>query len=99
MLGYAFDGYPILAPYEYCADTADATCVNGLREIKSAYQYTGTGAYTTEAAFDHNNYVAGYNGSTLDQCNGKTVNGNYAYYATRQFPYYLACYRGTATAN
>ena len=99
VLGYAFDGFAILAPYEYCANPADSTCVNGVREIKSAYQYTGTGAYTTEPAFDNNAYVAGYNGSTLDQCNGKTVNGTYAYYATRQFPYYLACYRGTATVN
>ena len=99
VLGYAFDGFPILAPYEYCTGTADATCVNGVREIKSAFQYTGTGAYTTEPAFDNNVYVAGYNGSTLDQCNGKTTDGTYAYYATRQFPYYLACYRGVATAN
>ena len=98
VLGYAFDGFPILAPYEYCSNGADSTCVNGVREIKSAYRYTGTGAYTTEAAFDNNVFASGYNGSTLDRCNGKTDgNGSYAYYATRQFPYYLACYHGTAT--
>ena len=42
--------------------------------------------------------VAGYNGSSLDRCNGKSDgNGGYAYYATRQFPYFMACYYGTAT--
>lgn len=98
VLGYAFDGFPILAPYEYCSNKADASCVNGVREIKSAYRYTGTGAHTTEPAFDYNVFVAGYNGSTLDRCNGKSdSSGSYAYYATRQFPYYLACYYGTAT--
>ena len=98
VLGYAFDGFPILAPYEYCSISSDASCVNGVREIKSAYRYTGTGAYTTEAAFDNNVFVSGYNGSTLDRCNGKTDgNGGYAYFATRQFPYYLGCYYGTAT--
>jgi YHYH protein/Repeat of unknown function (DUF5648) len=98
VLGYAFDGFPILSPYEYCSNATDSSCVNGIREIKSAYRYSGTGAYTTEAAFDNNVFVAGYNGSTLDRCNGKSDgNGGYAYYATRQFPYYLACYSGTAT--
>jgi hypothetical protein len=100
VLGYAFDGFPILAPYERCvsAGTADTTCVNGVREIRSAYRYTGSGAYTTEPAFDANVYESGYGGSTLDRCNGRLdADGKYAYYATRQFPYYLACYRGTAT--
>jgi hypothetical protein len=100
VVGYAFDGFPILAPYERCTNSgsADSACVNGIREIKSAYRYTGTGAYTREPAFDFNVYESGYGGSTLDKCNGKVdADGNYAYYATRQFPYYLACYRGTAT--
>lgn len=100
VVGYAFDGFPILAPYEYCSTLGDATCVSGIREIRSAYKYTGTGAYTTEAAFDFNVFEAGYGGSTLDRCNGRVnSDGSYAYYATRQFPYYLACYRGTPTVQ
>jgi hypothetical protein len=99
IVGYALDGFPIKAPYESC--TAGSTaCVDGVREITSAYQYTGTNAFTTEAGFTVNTYVAGHNGSTLDKCNGKTdASGNYAYYATRQFPYYLACYTGTKTTQ
>ena len=44
--------------------------------------------------------IAGYRGLTqynFDNVAVKATHGNYAYYATRQFPYYLACYHGTAT--
>ena len=99
VVGYALDGFPIKAPYVSCT-TASADCINGVKEISSAYKYTGTGAYTTEPAFSNNAYQAGYNGSPLDACNGMTdSNGKYAYYATRTFPYYLACYVGTKTAQ
>lgn len=95
ILGYALDGFPIKAPYEYCRRGSKG-CKKGVREIRSAYKYIGTGDYTTESAFDANVYQAGYKGSRLDQCNGMTDSrGQYAYYATRQFPYYLACYTGT----
>lgn len=98
VVGYAFDGFPVKAPYEACTTGAD--CVNGVREIVSSYKYVGTGAYSTEQASTANSYVAGYNGSTLDSCNGKTdSSGNYAYYATKAYPYYIGCYTGTPTAN
>lgn len=32
--------------------------------------------------------------SDLDDCNGKTVNGEYRYYVTRDWPYYMGCLRG-----
>lgn len=99
ILGYALDGFPIKAPYLSCAP-GSADCVNGVREISSAYKYTGTGAYTTERAFNTNIYQAGFNNSPLDACNGMTdSSGKYAYFATRNFPYYLACYVGTKTAQ
>ena len=99
VIGYALDGFPILSPYESCT-TGTTGCVNGVKEITSAYKYTGTGAYTKENAWTYNTYQANYNGSTLDQCNGKVgSNGSYAYYATRQFPYYMGCYKGTRTAQ
>ena len=98
VVGYAFDGFPVKTPWEAC--TAGADCVNGVREVVSAYKYIGTKSYSTEDATVFNIYEAGYNGSTLDKCNGKTdANGNYAYYATKTYPYYLACYTGTATSN
>ena len=99
VIGYALDGFAILSPYETCT-SSDASCVNGVKEITSAYKYLGSGAYTTENAWNYNTYQANYNGSTLDQCNGKIgSNGSYAYYATRQFPYYMGCYKGTKTTQ
>lgn len=32
--------------------------------------------------------------SNLDACHGRTVNGNYRYHMTSDFPYYLGCYKG-----
>jgi hypothetical protein len=98
IVGYAFDGFPVKTPYETCTSGTD--CVNGVREIKSAYRYIGNNSYGTEDASVYNVYEAGYNGSTLDACNGKTdAAGNYAYYATKTYPYYLGCYTGTPTTN
>lgn len=31
----------------------------------------------------------------LDKCHGTTVNGNYRYYMTTEFPYILGCFKGT----
>ena len=97
VVGYAFDGFPVLSPYVSCTDTA-SDCINGVREIDSAYEYRGTSLHTDKAS-TVNVYVAGYGGSPLDACNGMTTNGNYAYYATKSYPYFIGCYAGTATAN
>jgi hypothetical protein len=35
-----------------------------------------------------------------DECNGRVQpDGSYAYYATRDFPYFLGCYMGTAASS
>ena len=98
IVGYAFDGFPVKSPYESCTTGAD--CVNSVREIISAYRYIGSANYSTEDATVYNVFEAGYQGSTLDACNGKTdASGNYAYYATKRYPYFVGCYVGTATNN
>jgi hypothetical protein len=98
VVGYAFDGFPVKTPYESCTSGTD--CVSGVREIVSAYRYTGTQSYASEDASAYNVYEAGYQGSTLDACNGKTdADGNYAYYATKRYPYFVGCYTGTPTSN
>ena len=85
VMGYAFDGYPILAPYE----CTDASCTT-VYKVKSSYKYIGGAT----AAWSSNVYVAG--SGNLDKCNGMTrPDGSYAYYATDEFPYFLACYHGT----
>jgi len=94
VLGYAFDGYPILSPW-VCDDAA---CVS-VRELQSGWRQVEAvyGASVT-AAWDAHEYAAGE--SELDECNGMTLSdGSYAYFATDSFPYFMGCYRGTPTTN
>ncbi|WP_299472258.1 YHYH protein [uncultured Roseibium sp.] len=35
----------------------------------------------------------------LDECNGMTVNGAYAYYVTDSYPWIVACLKGTEDAS
>jgi len=30
----------------------------------------------------------------LDECHGRTVNGEYRYHVNNEFPYYLGCFKG-----
>lgn len=86
VLGYAFDGYPILAPWE----CTDASC-SSVYKVKSSWVYQGG----SDNAWKANRYQAG--SGHLDECNGMTrPDGSYAYYATDGFPYLLACYHGVA---
>lgn len=90
VLGYSFDGFPILAPY-VCTDAACTSVI----EVQSSWVRTQNVANAWEA----HEYVAG--AGNLDECNGMTLpDGSYAYFATDSFPYLLGCYSGTAsTAN
>lgn len=94
VLGYAFDGYPILAPY-VCADAACSSVTkveSSWRQIEEEY---GT---TIQNAWDAHEYVAGL--GDLDRCNGMTMaDGSYAYFATDTFPYFVGCYHGNATGS
>jgi hypothetical protein len=90
VVGYALDGYPILAPFE-CTDagcTATGELRSSYRQIEAVY---GT---TILNAWDAHEYVDGL--GDLDRCNGRDLpGGGYAYYATRTFPYFVGCYHGT----
>ena len=87
VIAYAFDGYPILAPY-ICVDTV----CSQTKEVQSSWQRTSNAKEDWSA----HEYVAG--SGDLDQCNGLTgPDGSYRYYATDTFPYFLGCYRGQAT--
>ena len=119
VLGYALDGFPILAPYE----CADAEC-SAVLPVESGWEYDEAATWTIDsngvtasgdcliddAGGYADNYAWGCNvfadtsdtAQTLyaDECNGRTrPDGSYAYYATRTFPYYLGCYRGTPIAG
>jgi hypothetical protein len=89
VVGYAFDGYPILAPFE----CADASCA-AVRKVRSSWRRETSQRNVWTA----NKYVEGH--GDLDRCNGTTrPDGTYAYYATEAFPYGPACYRGVASLN
>lgn len=89
IVGYGFDGYPILTPFE-CANAACSEIV----ELTSSYQKTSDAT----AAWDAHEYVAG--SGDLDECNGKTLDdGSYAYFATSSFPYMMGCIIGEQLNN
>ncbi|MEO1643908.1 MAG: YHYH protein [Chloroflexota bacterium] len=89
VIGYALDGYPILAPY-VCTDESCEEIV----QVSSSWQRTSD----VTSAWEAHEYVAG--SGDLDQCNGMVdADGNYAYYATDTFPYLLACYQGEVSLD
>lgn len=86
VLAYAFDGYPILAPY-ICAD---ASC-SSVKEVQSGWRDANP---NIDNSWERHEYVPGT--SELDECNGMTLSdGSYAYFATDTFPYLIGCYRGS----
>lgn len=89
IMGYAFDGFPILAPY-ICEDAA---CTS-TKKVESSWQEV----QNVTNAWEAHQYVAG--SGDLDQCNGMMMSdGSYAYFATDSFPYFLGCYIGVAQLN
>jgi hypothetical protein len=105
IVGFAFDGYPILEPW-VCTDgnckdlkkirgswhnCVDETCtVVAVKKLDSSWVLQKP---DVKAAWDKFGYVAG--SGDLDQCNGRaTPDGGYAYYATDTFPYNAGCYHG-----
>jgi hypothetical protein len=84
VLGYAYDGYEIVTPWE-----CSGTDCSGPVEVLSSYEKTGDGI----AAFEDWTFTEGF--GDLDVCNGKTdTDGVYRYYATQDFPYLPFCYHG-----
>ena len=88
VLGYAIDGFSILAPY-----TCDDAACTKIRKVKSSWQFSGA---NSRNVWDFYKYVEG--SGDLDRCNGMIgPDGLYHYYATDTFPYFIACYSGTPT--
>jgi hypothetical protein len=89
IMAYAYDGFPIYAPY-ICED---GDCSN-LTKVESSYELIDDEyGDTIEASWDAHEYVEG--AGDLDECNGLyDADGNYGYYATDSFPYFMGCYRG-----
>lgn len=99
VIGFAFDGYPILAPVvcsdESCTSTRRVT--SSWRSTLERYDVTTRGP-----AWDIHESVEGL--GDLDACNGLAIEDpdadyDYAYFATDSFPYFMGCYRGTPRTN
>lgn len=86
VIGYAFDGFPILAPY---INTAE-----GVIEVQSSWARTAD----VTNAWEAHEYIPGL--SILDECNGMLLDdGSYAYFATDTFPYFMGCYHGEVSGG
>ncbi len=89
VLGYAFDGYPIVAPWA----CVEGDCTRTVK-LESSWQRT----QDLRNAWDAHEYVEG--SGDLDRCNGMVgPAGDYRYVATDTFPYLLGCYAGEAPTN
>ena len=89
VLGYSFDGYPIVSPW-----VCDAPDCETVKQLGSSWRRTSD----VRAAWDAHEYIEG--SGDLDRCNGMVgPDGEYRYYATASFPYFLGCYVGEAIAN
>lgn len=85
VLGYSFDGFPILAPY-VCVDEACTT----IKEVQSSWIDANP---EIDLSWERHEYAAG--SGDLDECNGMFFeDGSYAYFATDTFPYFMGCYMG-----
>jgi arylsulfatase A-like enzyme len=94
VVGFAADGFPIFGTWIRDNDT--------LRQMTSSYRLKSGSRPATrddpggdyDGSFrDDFEYVEG--SGDLDECNGATIDGVYAYYITESYPYMMACFRGT----
>ncbi len=91
-VGWSLDGYPIMSGL-VCADDA----CSSTHQLTSSWQLTNDSLFASDTWNAHS-YVEG--SGDLDQCNGRVdADGEYRYYTTPTFPYFLGCYRGTVAAD
>lgn len=104
VIGFAADGFPIYGP---CFND-NGTVRKALSSyvIKAGARQT-VAHYTTPVAGQGSVVSGNYDGQfrgdweysngtgDLDECNGMTLNGQYAYYITETFPWVMNCYKGT----
>ncbi|MEQ8315563.1 MAG: YHYH protein [Gammaproteobacteria bacterium] len=94
LIGFAADGFPIFGSFIDDNGT--------VREVQSSYQLKSgnrpssaddPGGNYDGTYVDDYEYVAG--SGDLDECNGMMWKGSYGYYVINEYPWVLACYKGT----
>jgi len=92
VVGWSPDGYPIMSGL-VCADEDCASTT----QLTSSWQLTDNSLFASDTWSAHS-YVEG--SGDLDQCNGRVdSDGQYRYYTTTTFPYFLGCYHGVVASG
>jgi len=94
VVGFAADGFPIFG--SFIRDGDEIRKVQSSYRLRSGARPSGSGqpGGIYDGLFrDDYEYVSGL--GDLDECNGMSVDGNYRYYITEEFPYVLGCFSGT----
>lgn len=111
VIGFAADGFPV---YGACIEDGnggirEVTSSYALKNNGGARQ--SVSGYTTPVGgtgdVASNNYDGQFRGDyeyvassgDLDECNGRTVDGQYGYYVTNAFPWIVNCYKGTVDSS
>ncbi|MEO0980611.1 MAG: YHYH protein, partial [Pseudomonadota bacterium] len=98
LIGFAADGFPVYGSYFKDETGKVRKAVPGYT-LKAGSRPSGDGnpggAYDGLYRSDYEFTGAG----DLDECNGMTINGQYAYYVTDAYPWIVACLRGTPDAS
>jgi arylsulfatase A-like enzyme len=99
VIGFAADGFPIYGSYFEDAD-------GNIRKARSSYilregerPSTNGGPGGTYDGTFRDDYTFDARNGDLDECNGMTINGSYAYFVTDDFPYVLGCFSGSVNES
>ncbi len=94
VIGFAADGFPIFG--SYIDDNGTVRAATSSYQLKSGTRPSSAddpgGSYDGTYRDDYE-YVAG--SGDLDECNGMMWKGSYGYYVINEYPWVLACYKGT----
>jgi len=108
VIGFAADGFPI---YGSCfEENGIAKKALSSYRLKSGARIAVTGYQTPQAGIgliNSDNYDGQFRGDyeyveglgDLDECNGKSVDGQYGYYVTNTYPWVMACFKGSPNST
>ena len=82
LLGYAPDGFKII----YSKDMTSSW------QLKSGMRASPPGGIMDGQFEEDFEYIP--NSGSLDECNGKQINGVYTYFATNSYPFFPRCFKG-----
>ncbi len=98
LVGFAADGFPIYG--SFIDDNGQVRAVTSSFQLKSGSRpqsNSDPGGNYDGTYVDDYEYVAG--SGDLDECNGMMRNGAYGYYVVNEYPWVLACFKGTPDSS